>query len=236
MKPNEPKSWSLTALAAEFDLPFKTAMSYRKGYTRIDPDVKVPGVSKKQFSPRQVAKFLVARRLFAARIVGSVVQKFFDEVMDDYDKDGDLFKESAFKDFPPADLVTEEMLTKFYRRSLPKEVAVSQAKWMLGRMKLSALHEEILRVSWLIAYDPENPEKTAALINSNIEPTPNVERLLGLLRNADWRWTFICLGSVKDELWGRVESNYKCVDYKQKSPGQQVSEALASFRREPVKQ
>jgi hypothetical protein len=231
------KSWSLTALAAEFDLPFKTAMSYRKGYCRIDPDVKVPGVAKKQFSPRQVAKFLVARRLFKAQIVGSVVQKFFSEVMDEYDRRGDLFEESEFKDFhPPADLVTEEKITDFYRQKLPEEEAVCRAKMTFLKMKIAVLNEELLQVSWLVAYDPANPTKTAAFICSSCQALEKRIELVDSLRAAKWQWSWICLGVVKDELWGRVESNYKCVEYKPKSPKSLIAEALAALRKEPVGQ
>jgi len=236
-KPN--KSWTLTGLCCEFDLPFATAMSYRKGYVHIEPDVKVPGASKKQFSPRQAVKFLVARRLFKAGIVGKVVQRFFAEVIDDYDSNsnGSIFNELGFKDFPPTEFVTEELLTKFYRLSMPEEQAVIQAKMMRARMKLKDLYEEFLRVSWLVAYDPADPDKTAAFININVQPFDIYQNLIQTLSNAKWVWTVICLGSVKDELWGRVESNYKCIDYKPKSAGQQVKEALdAFFRKERVQQ
>jgi len=97
------KSWSLTALAAEFDIPFKTAMSYRRGYCRIEPDVKVPGISKRQFSAKQVAKFLAARLLFSRGIPKEVVQAFFAE-MDWWDQDGLIFADPSLLPDPLKDL------------------------------------------------------------------------------------------------------------------------------------
>lgn len=106
MNPELKTSWSLTELACDFDLTFRTAMSYRKGYTRIEPDVKVPGVSKKQFSRKRVAEFLIARRLFTAGLPAGTVQEFlnfvreckFLEVLFDHPeiKDADRLADAVF--------------------------------------------------------------------------------------------------------------------------------------------
>jgi hypothetical protein len=161
MKPKAPKSWSLTGLACEFDIPFKTAMSYRNQYTRIEPDVKVPGVSKLQFSPKQAAKFLAARNLFKARLHGKVVQTFFREVMDEFDGDGDLFNEAI--------------------GSRPGH------------------KEQLLRTTWLVAYQVENPEAAYIVADSALGADEFRSKVDMVAAAAPvWRCSLITLGGIKD--------------------------------------
>jgi len=76
------ESWPLTGVACDFGFKFRTAMSYRSGYLKINPTVHVRGKSKMEFSKTDVAKFLVARRLFADGLKAGEVQgvlNFIDE-------------------------------------------------------------------------------------------------------------------------------------------------------------
>src|SRR5260370_24571894 len=77
-----PDSWPLTGLACDFAFHFRTAMSYRSGYLKIDPTVRVRGKRKLEFSKPDVGKFLVARKLFANSLKAGEVQgvlNFLDE-------------------------------------------------------------------------------------------------------------------------------------------------------------
>jgi hypothetical protein len=138
------KTWTLTGLCCEFDIPFATGMSYRKGYTRIDPDVKVPGVSKKQFSPRQAIKFLVARRLFKAHILASVVQAFLDQVVDRYDL-SDTEEDNWLVCYDPEDVKETMSFCNLSQYPEAKDLVqdVFNARWDWTIINLGAVTDEL---------------------------------------------------------------------------------------------
>src|SRR5713101_6895666 len=73
------KSMSLTQLSCVIDVPFRTALSWTNRHPlQIKPSVKLPGVSKKQFSPAEVAQFLIAKHLFGQKVPSKPIQGFLD--------------------------------------------------------------------------------------------------------------------------------------------------------------
>jgi hypothetical protein len=217
MGDKQPKSWSLTALAAEFDLPFKTAMSYRKGYLKIAPDVKVTGQSKLQFSPKQAAKFLTARVLFKNGMPKEVVQAFFTEVMDEYDSDGMLFSE-------PVALPHPETVDRAFKGKPEQDKLVKLAVTLA---KKAELREEMLDAVWLVTFNPAT--KQPFFIICRGENEAKFQDLIQTIYDAGWKYTLLSLGLIRDELWNRVKANYRCMDYKPKSAGEKVKEALAAY-------
>ncbi len=73
------KSMSLTELSCVIDVPFRTALSWTNRHPlQIKPSVKLRGVSKKQFSPAEVAQFLIAKHLFGQKVPSKPIQGFLD--------------------------------------------------------------------------------------------------------------------------------------------------------------
>lgn len=215
------RSWSLTALAAEFDLPFATAMSYRKGYLKIAPDVKVPGQSKLQFSPKQAAKFLAARILFRQQMPKEVVQAFFTDVMDEWDQDGKLFDE-------PVDLPHPETVDRAFNGKPEQDRLV---KLSVALNHLNEWREDVLAGSWLVTFNPAT-KQPFFIIDRGENRGAKFTSLMETVIDAGWKFALLSLGMVRDELWNRVQANYRCQDYNPKSAGEKLKEALSAASRE----
>jgi len=141
----EERSWGLTELACDFDFRYTTAMSYRKGYIRIEPDLKVKGHGKKRFSKARVCFFLVARQMFRNEIHAKAIQKFLELLVEFR-----LF-ERILAGGPDAERLADTMFFIRYQHDRPEEAQIF-AREACSDEQFKKLTDESLRSEWRFTF------------------------------------------------------------------------------------
>jgi hypothetical protein len=189
------KTWTFTALSAEFDFPYRTLMRWRKPPLSISPSVRIPGKAKAEFSKADVALFLTARRAFAADLLAPEVKGLLN-FLREYE-----IMEAIFSD--------DAKVATWGRNKL--DDGSTLLVMPLRDPTLRKQTNEYIKNHEYIPMGKDDP----VIIASGAIGAEQFQKNINVLVSAQWQFALIDLASIVREFDGRLDAIAHNRDYKQ---------------------